>query len=142
MITEGNNPQPPLAVPDKAFEAEISAYLQQHPDFFQRHERLIPNLVVHHDTRGAVSLVERQVDILRERAIHSRHELSALLQRAEDNDQLVAQTQSLILALIDAQSGAQLLEALQHSLIDELGNTAVNLLIDAPADAFRSTAGA
>ena len=49
-------------------EAGIAEYLQQHPDFFERHGSVLAKLKIPH-ARGAaaVSLVERQVAVLRDK---------------------------------------------------------------------------
>ena len=48
-------------------ESEISDYLTAHPDFFERHLGLLGNLRLPHRTgSAAVSLVEKQVAVLRQ----------------------------------------------------------------------------
>lgn len=48
-------------------ENEVADFLRAHPDFFERHLALLSELVVPHSSRGgAVSLLERQVGVLRD----------------------------------------------------------------------------
>ena len=50
-------------------EESISRYLQHNPDFFERHQSLLARLRLPHVRSGStISLVERQVEVLRERA--------------------------------------------------------------------------
>ena len=55
--TQGSTPLP---------DAEaVAAYLRAHPEFFVDHDELIPELRIPHQPGTAVSLVERQVKLLR-----------------------------------------------------------------------------
>ena len=48
---------------------EIAEFLQRNPDFFDRNPNLLMDLTVAHDPGGpAISLVERQVTLLRQRS--------------------------------------------------------------------------
>jgi len=47
--------------------AEVAAYLSSHPDFFQDHLFLLESLRLPHESGTAVSLVARQIDVLREK---------------------------------------------------------------------------
>ena len=50
----------------------VAAYLRLHPEFFIDHDELIPELRIPHQRGDTVSLVERQVKLLRERNIEMR----------------------------------------------------------------------
>ena len=43
----------------------VARYLRTHSDFFKHHTDLIETLAIPHETGVAVSLVERQVELLR-----------------------------------------------------------------------------
>jgi uncharacterized protein YigA (DUF484 family) len=83
-------------------EAEVEAYLRAHPDFFERHIALLDVLKLPHRTGGAVSLVERQLGLLREKNHQLERKLMDLVQVARDNEQLSARLHRLALALMDA----------------------------------------
>ena len=55
----------PGDVQEHVSDKEVEKFLKQHPDFFEKHTQLLTELKVPHVTGGAVSLVERQVDVLR-----------------------------------------------------------------------------
>ncbi len=81
----------------------VAEYLRAHPDFFERMPGLISELRLPHDTGRAVSLVERQVSILRDRNIDMRKRLSELVGTAHANEALFEKTRTLTLALLEAQ---------------------------------------
>ena len=49
-------------------EDQVVGYLRRNPDFFARHDDLLAEISLPHDSGSAISLLERQVNILRERA--------------------------------------------------------------------------
>ena len=55
--------------PETLNDASVGEYLQAYPDFFERNGALLAKLRLPHlrDTGATVSLVERQVEVLRER---------------------------------------------------------------------------
>ncbi|CAD5106337.1 DUF484 family protein [Zestomonas carbonaria] len=95
---------------------QVAAYLRQHPEFFVDHEELIPELRIPHLPGEAVSLVERQVKLLRERNIEMRHRLSQLMDVARDNDRLFDKTRRLVLDLLDAASLEEVVGSVEDSL--------------------------
>lgn len=114
-------------------EAEVAAYLHLHRDFFGRHESLLTEMYFPSPQSGAISLVERQLGILRERLQSSRQELAMLMERAERNDRLITLTQALSLQLLDAVHGSEINLLLRRALLGELGNCALSLLVATPA---------
>ena len=107
----------------------VAAYLRQHPEFFVDHEELIPELRIPHQPGEAVSLVERQVKLLRERNIEMRHRLSQLMDVARDNDRLFDKTRRLVLDLLDAVSLEEIVSAVEDSLRHEFKVPFVSLIL-------------
>ena len=91
---------------------DVVAYLRADPDFFQRHAGLLGELNLPHDSGQAVSLIERQVAILRERNMQMRRRMNELLQAAKDNDDLFAKTRTLTLELLNVHNWHELNEVL------------------------------
>ncbi len=94
---------------------QIEAWLREHPDFFESHPDLLAELSLPHESGSAISLVERQVAILRERNIDMRHRLSKLLDNARDNDKLFEKTKRLVLNLLEGQDMGDIIDALHYS---------------------------
>ncbi|NNC54949.1 MAG: DUF484 family protein [Pseudomonadales bacterium] len=100
-------------------DQQVLDHLRANPDFFRHHPEAIASLTLPHNSGAAVSLVERQVAVLRERSIQSRRKLSELVDVAKDNDQLFGRTQALVLALLQASS----LDALHTQTISQFRNS-------------------
>lgn len=114
----------------RALDSEsVAAYLRQHPEFFVDHEELIPELRIPHQPGEAVSLVERQVKLLRERNIEMRHRLSQLMDVARDNDRLFDKTRRLVLNLLDANTLEEVVGAIEDSLRHEFQVPFVSLIL-------------
>lgn len=79
----------------------VCAYLRAHPDFFQKHPDVLGEMTISHVNDGAVSLVERQVAVLRERNAELRRRLDTLVANAEQNEALLTATQEVIAAIAD-----------------------------------------
>ena len=82
-------------------DERVLDYLKTDPEFFQRHAGLLSELKVSHESGRAVSLIERQVAILRERNMQMRRRMNELIQAAKDNDELFAKTRTLTLELLN-----------------------------------------
>ncbi|MBM7063274.1 DUF484 family protein [Pseudomonas sp. UL073] len=122
-MTDQHQDQPEL-------DAErVAAYLRQHPEFFVDHDELIPELRIPHQPGQAVSLVERQVKLLRERNIEMRHRLSQLMDVARDNDRLFDKTRRLVLGLLDAASLEEVVSTVEDSLRHEFQVPHVSLIL-------------
>ncbi|MDP6377987.1 MAG: DUF484 family protein [Pseudomonadales bacterium] len=96
---------------------QVVEFLREYPDFFLGHSSLLSELKLPHDSGSAVSLIERQVAVLRERNIQMRRRMNDLLQTARDNDELFAKTRSLTLALLDVRDLHDLNEVLATSVL-------------------------
>ena len=119
------------AMPD---DEQVAQYLRDNPGFFTGREELLAGLHVPHANGSAVSLVERQVGVLRERNVELRERLNALLSIARDNDLIFEKTRALVLALLEAGDLAALAQALSRSLLEDFGMAAMTLaLFDADA---------
>ena len=119
-----------LDVPvDNSQAATVAAYLQEHPDFFGEREELLLSLRIPHQRGDTISLVERQLELLRGRNIEMRHRLSQLMDVARDNDRLFEKTRRLNLALMDATSLEELVIAVEDSLRQDFQVPFVSLVL-------------
>jgi uncharacterized protein YigA (DUF484 family) len=81
--TEAGNKQDTLS------ESDVVAYLESHPDMLLRHADLLRRLQVPHlSGQGAVSLIERQVDLLRDKNRELDERLLGLINNARFNEEI------------------------------------------------------
>ena len=117
-------------------EEQVIVYLRNHPDFFQQHSHLLAELHLRHESGGAVSLVERQVAILRERNMVMRRRMNELMQTAKHNDELFAKTRTLTLELLHVDSWHELNEVLATYVLTDFHADFVCCHLAASADAI------
>ena len=124
------------------FEAEVVAWLGDHPEFFTRHPELVESLRIPHPCRPAVSLLEYQNRLLRERSQRLHDKLLELVDIARDNDRLAERVQRLALGLLDARGGLdELLHGVKAILRDEFKADCVALCLAAPPTVGLSAVG-
>jgi uncharacterized protein len=128
----------PLA--ESMTEDSIADYLKSHPDFFERHGALVLGLKLPHRAGGAaISLVERQVSMLRQRNGQLERQLKDLLAVAKQNDVLGEKIHQLCLRLMRAPTLLQRLERLETGLREDFNAERAVLVLfpAAPAEAVR-----
>lgn len=106
-------------------EKAVVDYLREHPNFFEQHAGLLAILKVPHPSGAAVSLIERQVSLLREQNRHLKRKLLDLVQIGRDNEQLAERMHVLGLSLMKSQDLNEMLNALRDTLHSEFHADAV-----------------
>ena len=119
---------------DTLNDSSVAEYLQTHPDFFERNGPLLSRLRLPHlrDAGATVSLVERQVEVLRERNQALERRLKELVDVARANDALADRIHRLSQRLIRAHSLPETIDALETSLREdfEARNSVLVLFLD------------
>ncbi|HEX2585667.1 MAG TPA: DUF484 family protein [Steroidobacteraceae bacterium] len=105
-------------------EDTLADYLSRHPDFFERHTSLLSRMHIPHE-RGTqtVSLVERQVQALRDINQRLEAKLREFVAVAQDNDVLADKIHRLSCRLIRSHGANQFFTALETSLREDFGVT-------------------
>lgn len=104
---------------DTLSEDDVVRYLRSHGDFFGRHPTLLTDLSLPHDSGEAISLVERQVAILRERNIDMRKRLAHLVGAANVNDALFEKTRRFTLEMLEAGEIGAVDDVITRTLIED-----------------------
>ncbi|MGQ4277453.1 DUF484 family protein [Pseudidiomarina sp. E22-M8] len=113
----------------------IAAYLEENPDFFDRHPQLLQQLSVRHQAQGAVSLVERQQQVLRQRVQHLEEEITELMVTARRNEELFRYFSELYVKLLQSDSLAEVMDSLQQTFSEQLQMPALTLkFFDSPLE--------
>ncbi|MFA5941058.1 MAG: DUF484 family protein [Sinimarinibacterium sp.] len=105
----------------KVNERELVTYLKTHPDFLSRHPDLLEAIELRHKAGSAVSLIERQVDMLRAKNQRLEDRLKRLTDAARDNEARTLNTQRLARTLIRAPSLAAVAAGLTKSMREDFG---------------------
>lgn len=116
-------------------EEQVRNFLTTNPDFLQRHPELLRSLQVPHASGDAVSLVERQVSVLRERNVDLRHRLKELTEAARENERLYAGTRAVVLALLEATDVDDLLRRFERDMATHFDADYTALIVYDPAAA-------
>ena len=106
----------PKYVEDELSEDTVCDYLESHPDFFERNAQLLGSLRLPHETGGTVSLVERQVSMLRQKEIKLERQLRELIDVARDNDILVAKIHELTMQLLATRTLDATISAVEEAM--------------------------
>jgi uncharacterized protein len=110
----------PKTEPDYLTEGAVEAFLRDHPDFFERHLSLLDVLRLPHPSGGSVSLMERQVALLRDKHRYLEQRLAELVERARDNERVGLHLHRLACTLMHADGLDAVLALTQEALRDEL----------------------
>ena len=88
---------------------QVLAWLQQNPDFFESHRELLSQMKLKHPHGGcAISLIERQVTVLRDANQMLEKRLADFLRIGRENDALSMKMQGLAHALLGEREPARL----------------------------------
>lgn len=96
---------------------QVAHFLKDNPDFFSHHSDLLAQISVPHPYSGqAISIGERQVLVLRDRAQNLEGKLKEFIQFAEENDAIGDKMHRLSLSLMRAKTLPATLEGLYLAL--------------------------
>ncbi len=100
---------------------QVAEFLKQNPGFFENHVDVLMDLQIPHPHGGrAVSIGERQLVAVREKAKLLEDKLQELIQFGEENDALGGKIHALACRLIAAESLDATLDTLYLELLDQL----------------------
>jgi uncharacterized protein YigA (DUF484 family) len=97
-------------------EEQVAEYLVRNPDFFSRHPDLLESITIPHPCGDAVSLIARQISVLRDRNHTLQQQLQGIVQIARENDALFNRIHQLILTLMDTATLEHALANLEWAL--------------------------
>ncbi len=101
---------------DESLERDVIKFLETHVDFFERHPDLLSSLRLPHESGQAISLIEKQVSVLRDQNTTLKKQLDQLLHNAKANEKLNERINSLILSLLDADSLDSVINIIEQRL--------------------------
>ncbi len=99
---------------------DVAAYLKEHPEFFENYAEVVADVMIPHPHGGrAISISERQILTLRERAKQLEVKLGEMIQFGEENDVISEKVHRLGLALIAARDVAALSNVVDFNLRED-----------------------
>jgi len=120
-------------------EDRIERYLSLNPDFFERHQPLLARMRLPHMRTGStVSLVERQVEVLRDQKTEADRRLAEFIAVARANDGLSERIHRFTRRLLRAASPAAALTTLEASLREDFDAFHSVLLLTNPPETLRN----
>ncbi len=97
-------------------EASVIEFLQQHPDVLMQYPEIFSSLIIPHKTEGAISLVERQLKLLRDKNQAFKSKIDELVGIARENEELNQRFHRLALELISADQLPDVLALVQDQV--------------------------
>jgi uncharacterized protein YigA (DUF484 family) len=125
---------------NRSVEDIVSRYLRQNPDFLERQPALLKHLELSHASGPAVSLIERQVQYLRQQNDALQQQHNQLIQIASDNEKLMSRLHQLTLELMSMGDLPSFFDRLSEALLNEFKADILNItLFDLKIDADPKT---
>lgn len=109
----------------ESLEQQMVSYLCKNPDFFSKHPDALAALNLPHEAGSAVSLVERQIKVLRERADKFQQNFQEVLDLTRQNESTAKRLHFLTLKVIETTDFDDLLNTMQDELIGDFKADAV-----------------
>ena len=132
---------------EQSDESRVIEYLQKNPAILMDYPDIFSSLSIPHQTGGAISLVERQLKLLRGENQHLRSKIEELVSIARENEELNQRFHCLSLELMDTEQLHDVLAMVQDQVqtffytdfvcfrflpdISEAGNTLDGLYLNA-----------
>ncbi len=123
-MTTPANAEPRINEPDAV---QIAGFLDSHPDFFDEHPELVAKLRLSHSSGKAVSLIEKQIEVLRGQNEELKTRLLQLVDVARDNDRLNERMHRMTLDLLKSPSLVELLDSLENHLRNEFKADSISI---------------
>ncbi len=94
----------------------VSNYLKDNPDFFIKNPSIISELKIPHESGNAISLVEKQLAILRDQNKKTQTRIYELIEIARQNEELTHRMHQLALTLMDEKDPKDVFSTLYKNL--------------------------
>lgn len=120
---------------DSIDEAQVIEYLLQHPEFFDANGLLLADIEIPHQSGQAVSLIERQVSVLREKNDTFEKRLHDMVDAVHDNQRLNLSLQRMAIALLTSANREAMIDVITDELCNKLDTDqlAIYLFSEDPA---------
>ena len=107
---------------------KVEEFLILNPDFLTTNSHILNALEIAHETGGAVSLIQKQVEVLRENYDSTSKNLIKLIRIAEENEKIFEKTKTLILDLIVCKSFTDIVSKTEETFLKEFNSDFCKLI--------------
>ncbi len=107
----------------------VLRFLSRNPEFFVNNQDILPRLRIPHESGKAVSLIEKQVSVLRGKCGTLENSLRDLIAVARENESLHQRLHLLIQDIISAKNLGKIVDLTRSSLQENFNADDVNLLL-------------
>lgn len=114
---------------NRSMEQVVAKFLRQNPEFLEREPALLKDLELSHSSGPAVSLIEKQVQYLRNENQTLQQRLNQLIQVASDNEKLMSRLHHLTLELMVMQNLPAFFDLLTEALMSEFKADSINIIL-------------
>ena len=101
---------------ERSTENLVADYLKNNLDFFVKNSAILAELKIPHEHGGAISLVEKQLNVLREQNQETNKKIYELIEIATQNEELARRMHQLALTLIDADDPKDIFSTMYDNL--------------------------
>lgn len=127
-----------MALEHSEFDSRITddlvvGYLKSNPEFFVQNQDIFSRLKIPHETGAAISLIEKQVSVLRGRCGHLENSLRDLISVARENENLNQRLHKLIQQVISVATIEEITSLIQNSLRENFSAEDVHIMLIAAA---------
>ena len=131
MTTQANAKQDDSLVD----EQQVIDYLIENQDFFVKNGYLLADMAIPHESGTAVSLIERQVSLLRDRNSHFENKLHEMVDAVHDNQRLNSSLQRLAINLFMVDGLDDIIATVDEEIRNQLNTDffGIRLITDDPA---------
>ena len=137
------NVERPELLAENITQDAVADYLARHPDFFQYHTELLKALYIPHPSGEAVSLVAKQLELLREENRKLLKNYTDLVDVGRNNDAVLRKMHTLVLSLMEAKTLEHAIESLTDLLQSNFSTdfVSMHIIMDGETDAVLPSRG-
>ncbi len=112
----------------KISQKDVSEFLIMNPGLFKDNPGVLKSLEIIHESGGAVSLIQKQVEALRGDYSSTLNKLIDFLENAKDNERIFLLTKEITLALIEANSIVDLVGVIEDRFVKDFDASVCKVL--------------
>ena len=109
-------------------EKDVVEFLLMNPNFFKSNPDVLNALEITHNSEGTVSLVQKQVENLRNDYNSTLENLAQFLENAKENERIFSLTKKITLALLEQENITDLIGELEKRFINDFGASVCKVL--------------